>query len=136
MILRETVKKVYVSEIEGPRRRGRPVVRWQDKLKEYMHERGGNSWRLEQARLSPHPRPHLSITTNHLALSNLFGPRFSIALELTFNSPSLELANDPCILSYFFTSDNSQRLIIISMILRTCWSYCYNNNSSRFSRSY
>ena len=23
----------------GPRRRGRPVVRWKDRVKEYMHER-------------------------------------------------------------------------------------------------
>ena len=31
---------MYVSEIEGPRRRGVPVVRWKDRVKEeYMHER-------------------------------------------------------------------------------------------------
>ena len=35
----EFVKKVYVSETEGPWRRGRPVVRWKDRVKEYMHER-------------------------------------------------------------------------------------------------
>ena len=35
----EFVKKVYVSEIEGPRRRGKPVARWKDRVKEYMHER-------------------------------------------------------------------------------------------------
>ena len=29
----EFVKKKYVSEIEGPRRRGRPVVRWIDRIK-------------------------------------------------------------------------------------------------------
>ena len=34
----EFVKKVYVSVIVGPRR-GRPVVRWKDRVKEYMHER-------------------------------------------------------------------------------------------------
>ena len=28
-----------MSEIVGPRRRGRPVVRWKDGVKEYMHER-------------------------------------------------------------------------------------------------
>ena len=27
------------SETECPRRRGRPVVKWKDKVKEYMHER-------------------------------------------------------------------------------------------------
>ena len=33
------MKKVYVSETEDPRRRGRPVVRWKDRgVKEYMHE--------------------------------------------------------------------------------------------------
>ena len=35
----EFVKKVYVSEIIGSWRRGRPVVRWKDRVKEYMHER-------------------------------------------------------------------------------------------------
>ena len=34
----EFVKKVYVSETEGPRRRGRSVVRWKDNVKEYMDE--------------------------------------------------------------------------------------------------
>ena len=37
---KELVKKVYMSEIEDPRRRERPVVRWKDRVKEYMHERG------------------------------------------------------------------------------------------------
>ena len=45
------VKKVYVSEIEGPRRRGRPVVRWKDRVKEYIHEKGTDRrGRLKQAR--------------------------------------------------------------------------------------
>ena len=37
IILRRKKKEVYkgsVSEIEGPRRRGRPVVRWKDRVKE------------------------------------------------------------------------------------------------------
>ena len=34
------VKKVYVSEIEGPRRRGKSVVIWKDREKKYMLERG------------------------------------------------------------------------------------------------
>ncbi len=29
----EFVRKVYVSEIEGPSRRGRPLGRWKDKAK-------------------------------------------------------------------------------------------------------
>ena len=34
----EFVKKVYVNETEGPRRRGKPGVRWKDRVKEYMKE--------------------------------------------------------------------------------------------------
>ena len=34
----EFVKKVYASETEGPRRRGRSAVRWKDRVMEYMHE--------------------------------------------------------------------------------------------------
>ncbi len=33
----EFVKKVYVSEIEGPSRKGRPLGRWKDKVKEYVY---------------------------------------------------------------------------------------------------
>ena len=36
----EFVKEAYGSEIEGPSRRGRPLVRWKDRVKEYMCERG------------------------------------------------------------------------------------------------
>ena len=28
-----------MSEIEGPKRCGRPVVRWKDRVKKYLHER-------------------------------------------------------------------------------------------------
>ncbi len=31
----EFVKKMYVSEIKGPSRGGRPLGRWKDKVKEY-----------------------------------------------------------------------------------------------------
>ncbi len=34
----EFVKKVYVSEIKGPSRRGRPLGRWKDRVKEYLSE--------------------------------------------------------------------------------------------------
>ncbi len=33
------VKKVYRSSIEGPHRRGRPLGRWEDKVKEYVSEK-------------------------------------------------------------------------------------------------
>ncbi len=47
----EFVKKVYVSEIKGPCRRGRPLGRWSDKVKEYKSERGASRGEgLEQAR--------------------------------------------------------------------------------------
>ena len=45
----EFVKKMYVSETEGPRRR-RPVVRWKDRVKEYMHERVADREGIELAR--------------------------------------------------------------------------------------
>ncbi len=40
------VKEVYLSSVEGPNRRGRPLGRWEDWLKEYVSERGvrGNKW--------------------------------------------------------------------------------------------
>ncbi len=34
----EFVKKVYQSSVEGPNRRGRPLGRWEDKVKEYVSE--------------------------------------------------------------------------------------------------
>ncbi len=35
----EFVKKVYMSSVEGTNRRGRPLVRWKDRVKEYVKER-------------------------------------------------------------------------------------------------
>ncbi len=44
------VKKVYVSEMKGHSRRGRPLGRWKDRVKEYMSERGASRGEgLEQA---------------------------------------------------------------------------------------
>ncbi len=43
----EFVKKVYQSSVEGPNRRGRPLGRWEDKVREYLSDRG--AW-LEWAR--------------------------------------------------------------------------------------
>ncbi len=44
-------KRVYVSEIEGGNVRGRPPVKWRDRVQEYITERGEGSLRnLELAR--------------------------------------------------------------------------------------
>ncbi len=44
-------RRVYVSEIEGGNVRGRPPLKWRDRVQEYVRERGGGSLRsLEQAR--------------------------------------------------------------------------------------
>ncbi len=32
--------KSYLSSVEGTNRRGRPLGRWKDKVKEYVSERG------------------------------------------------------------------------------------------------
>ncbi len=36
----EFVEKVYLSCVEGTNRRGRPLGRWEDRVKEYVSERG------------------------------------------------------------------------------------------------
>ncbi len=46
----EFVKKVYQSSAEGPNRRGRPLGRWEDRVKEYVCERGVRGNGLEWAR--------------------------------------------------------------------------------------
>ncbi len=52
--MRTRVFKVYLSSVEGPNRRGRPLGRWKDRVKEYVSERrmrengwsgqGGSVW--------------------------------------------------------------------------------------------
>ncbi len=46
----EFIKKVYRSSVDGPNRRGRPLGRWEDKVKEYMSERGAGGNGLEWVR--------------------------------------------------------------------------------------
>ncbi len=46
----EFVKKVYLSSVEGHNRRGRPLRRWEDRVKEYMSEKGVRGNGLEWAR--------------------------------------------------------------------------------------
>ncbi len=41
---------MYLSSVEGPNRRGSPLGRWENRVKEYMSERGVRGNRLEQAR--------------------------------------------------------------------------------------
>ncbi len=43
-------KKVYRSSVEYPNRRGRPLGRWKDRVKEYVSERGVRGNGLEWAR--------------------------------------------------------------------------------------
>ncbi len=46
----EFVKRVYLSSCEGRNRRGRPLGRWEDKVKEYVCEMGVRGNGLEWAR--------------------------------------------------------------------------------------
>ncbi len=46
----EFVKEVYRSSVEGSNRRGRPLGRWEDRVKEYVSERGVRGNGLEWAR--------------------------------------------------------------------------------------
>ncbi len=46
----EFVKKVFLSSVEGLRKRGRPLGRWEDRVKEYVSERGVRGNGLEHAR--------------------------------------------------------------------------------------
>ncbi len=39
--------KVYLSSVEGPNRKGRPLGRWEDGVKEYVSERGVRGHGLE-----------------------------------------------------------------------------------------
>ncbi len=48
---KEFVKKVYISELEDAKGRGRPIGRWKNGVKEYLNKRGvGGGVRLERAR--------------------------------------------------------------------------------------
>ncbi len=46
----EFVRKVYLSSAEGTNRWERPLVRWEDRVKEYVSERGVRGNGLEWAR--------------------------------------------------------------------------------------
>ncbi len=46
----EEFVKVYLSSVEGPNRRERPLGRWEDRVKKYVNERGVRGNGLEWAR--------------------------------------------------------------------------------------
>ncbi len=46
----EEFVKVYLSSVEGTKRRGRPLGRWEDRAREYVSERGVRGGGLEWAR--------------------------------------------------------------------------------------
>ncbi len=46
----ELVKKVYLSSVEGTIRSGRPLGRWEDRVGEYVSERGVRGNALDWAR--------------------------------------------------------------------------------------
>ncbi len=46
----EFIKKVYLSSVEGTNRRGRPLVRLEDRVREYVNERGVRGNALDWAR--------------------------------------------------------------------------------------
>ncbi len=46
----EFVKKLYLSSMEGTNRRGRLLVRWEDRVGEYVSERGVRGNAMEWAR--------------------------------------------------------------------------------------
>ncbi len=59
-------KRVYMSEIEGGNVRGRPPVKWRDRVQEYASERGEGSLRnLEQARRECQDRERWNICRGH-----------------------------------------------------------------------
>ncbi len=77
----EFVKKVYVSEIDGPGRRRRPLGIWKDRVKEYMSERGATrGGGLEQARRKRLDREMWRLLCCDHPLGDV--PRGSKALEL------------------------------------------------------
>ncbi len=50
MEIEEFVNKVYLSSVGDPNRRGRPLGRWEGKVKEHMSERGARGNGLERTR--------------------------------------------------------------------------------------
>ncbi len=87
-------RRVFVSEIEGGNVRGRPPVKWRDRVQEYVRDRGEGSLRnLEQGRMEyqnrerwklfcrGHPlvgAPRSRHQNERMNFSYLFSHRFSL----------------------------------------------------------
>ncbi len=50
MEIEEFVKKVYLSSVEGPGKKRRPLRSWENRVKDYMSKRGVRGNGLEQTR--------------------------------------------------------------------------------------
>ena len=91
------VKKVYVIETEGPWRRERSVVRWKDRVKEYMHERlvvaQWSSTLICEPRV-PGSNPRYTLTTFHSLISLPSGQRLPKLLPYC---PQMRLTTFICI---------------------------------------
>ncbi len=68
------VKKVYWCSVEGPNRRGKPLGRWEDRVKEYVSERGargnGSEWARRKCMYRQRWR---SVCCGHLSFGNAAG---------------------------------------------------------------
>ncbi len=72
----EFVKKVYLCRVEGTNRRERPLDRWEDRVKEYVSERGVRGNGLEWARRECIDRERWrSVCCGHLLGTLLEGAR-------------------------------------------------------------
>ncbi len=60
----------YWSSVEGPNRRGRPLGRWEDKVKESVSERGARGNGLEWARRECKDREDRENRDEHLVKRN------------------------------------------------------------------
>ncbi len=69
-----------MSNIEGPSRRGRPLGRWEDRVKKYMSERGVRGNGLEQARRECMDRGGCSSSAMVTPLGDNLGERESSEL--------------------------------------------------------
>ncbi len=78
----EEFVKVYLSGVEGPNRRGRPLERWEDRVKEYVGEREVRGNGLEWARRECMDRERWSsICRGHPFGEHFWGERSAGAID-------------------------------------------------------